>query len=218
MKGSFIAPRYVDTAGYAFRVLLADQLLLLAVAAENEGWGLHDGEPQVAPRLTTGVAAALLADLVLRGRIVPGKSVTDASPTGEPDLDSALRHISGVPPAKWVRAVATDRPDLSRLAVLRAGRVLTEYDSPTARPARRLFAPEDGREVAILTGLHQAMAHGTTDRATTALLALLRATGLHERWFRGTGPKARDEALRRLTADDDWIITAVAPRRWWTVR
>lgn len=190
-------------------MLLADQLLLLAVAAENEGWGLHDGAPEVPPPLTTGVAAALLADLALLDRIVPGESVVDQEPTGEPDLDTALRRIAAEPPARWVAVVAADRPDLARLARLRADRVLTEYDSRAAHPARRLFAPEHGPEVAILDRLHRALARGTADRPTTALLALLRACGLHERWFRGTTPEERDAALTRLTAADDWIVRAV---------
>jgi hypothetical protein len=34
-------------------------------------------------------------------------------PAREPSLDTALRRITGEPPANWVTAVAEDRPDLA---------------------------------------------------------------------------------------------------------
>jgi len=188
-------------------VLLADELLLLAIAAENEGWGLHDGEPKVPRKLIAAVAAALLADLALRDRIVLGKAVVNKTPTGEPDLDAALARLNA--PRTWVTTVAKTRPDLARLTRLRNTGVLTEYDSPTARPPRRLFAREDGPEVAILARLHSALAKSSADGPTIALLALLRATGLHARWFRGTTSKARDTTLKHLIPADDWISRAL---------
>ena len=194
-------------------VLLADDLLLLAVAAENEGWGLGPGgQPVVDRRMTVAVAAAMIADLALLGRVVPGREVVDVSSTGDADLDAALGVVAVQRPAvpAWVRAVADTRPDLARLGRMRAVRLLTEYDSRAAKPARRLFAPEDGPEVAILGRLHEAMARGSGDARTVALAELLRATGLHRRWFRGTSAQERDRRLDALVPAGGWLTDAVA--------
>ncbi|GAB1510496.1 GPP34 family phosphoprotein [Actinophytocola sp. KF-1] len=193
-------------------MLLVDELLLLAVAAENEGWGLApDGQPVVAPRMTVAAAVAVLADLALLGRVVPGREVVDVESTGDADLDAALGVVAAQEQAiaAWVRAVAATRPDLARLSRLRADRVLTEYDSRAATPARRLFAPEDGPEVAILGRLHRALARGSGDPSTVALAELVRATGLHERWFRGTSAQERESRLAALLPADGWITGAL---------
>ncbi len=194
-------------------MLLADELLLLAIAAENEGWGVEpDGRPIVDPGLTVAAAVAVLADLALLGRVVPGREVVGVESTGDADLDAALGVVATEEQAMaaWVRAVAGARPDLARLDRLRADRVLTEYESVAARPARRLFSPEIGVEVPILDRARQAMKRGAADERTTALLALLRATGLHGLWFREMSTEELDRRLAAVIPADDWIGDAVA--------
>ncbi len=193
-------------------MLLADELLLLAIAAENEGWGLEDdGRPIVDPRMTVASAVAVLADLALLGRVVPGREVVGVESTGDADLDAALGVVAVQEPAMsaWVRAVADTRPDVARLDRLRAKRVLTEYDSRAATPARRLFSPEIGVEGPILDRLGRALKQGAGDERTVALLALLRATGLHERWFRGISTRERDRGFATVIPPGDWIGGAV---------
>lgn len=192
---------------------LADQLLLLAVAADNDGWPLEkSGAPHVPAGYQQGTAAALLADLALSGRVSAGKRVAllDPSPTGDAELDSALLEVptAGRRVAQCVAAIAGRRPALARLRRMRAQGLLHTYPS---RGRHWLFVRETTTAVEqVVTPLHAAMRGNVCDDPTRALLALLRACQLHRFWLKGLPPKERDRRLRALLPND-WLTGTVVP-------
>jgi hypothetical protein len=190
---------------------LADRFLLLALASDSDGWPLgRDGRPEVPTVYRLGAAAALLAELAVRGRIIPDRRVALRNPalTGNAELDSAL-HV--VPPdgrrvEQCVAAIATGRPDFERLHRMRTFGLLHIYP----RHGRNwLFVRETTTTFdEIVAPLHAAMRDGRCDEQTRALLALLRASGLHRAWLKGLPPAEREGRLRALLPND-WLRHAL---------
>ncbi len=185
---------------------LADRVLLLAVAADNSGWPLDHGQPRVPSPYQRVAAAALLAELGLRGRITPGARVvrTDPTPTGDPELDAALHTV---PPAgrrvrRCVAEIVASRPDLARLRGMRVRGLLHTYPD---LGREWLFVRETTTAVDLVVApLHAALRTQDGDEPTRALLALLRSCRLHEFWLRGLPPEERDRRLTRLLPHD-WV-------------
>lgn len=192
---------------------LADRFLLLAVAADNSGWSLDaSGRPHVPSAYRQGAAAALLAELALRGRVTPARrmALLDPTPTGDTELDDALRTVPRA--ARRVRrcvaAVAASRPDLARLHRMRAQGLLHTYPD---RGREWLFVRETTTAVELVVApLHTALRDCRCDEPTRALLALLRACQLHRFWLRGLPPAERDHRLRTLLPDD-WLPSTADP-------
>jgi hypothetical protein len=181
---------------------LADRFLLLAVAADNDGWPLaEDDQPRVPSAYRRGAAAALLAELVLQNRVTPGTRATvlDPAATGDAELDAALDAVGpdGRRASRCVALIAAARPDLARLQGMRTRGLLHTYPG---RGGQRLFVRENTTALDLVVApLHTALRTRRCDEPTAALLNLLRASRLHRFWLKGLPPAERDRRLRELT-------------------
>jgi hypothetical protein len=181
---------------------LADRFLLLAVAADNDGWPLAaDDQPRVPAAYRRGAAAALLAELVLRSRVTPGRraAVLDPAATGDAELDAALDAVGpdGRRVPRCVTAIAAARPELARLHGMCTRGLLHTYPG---RGGQRLFVRENTTALDLVVApLHTALRARHCDEPTRALLDLLRASRLHRFWLKGLPPAERDRRLRELT-------------------
>ena len=191
---------------------LAEEFVLLAHA--------DDGSLETdSMRLANGLGGALLLELALAGRVdVEDKRVVvvDPAPTGDALADSALATIAASKPKKpdhWVQKLAkgTREQVLDKLVaedVLRReqGKVLLVFP-------RTRYVAAHGVEPVAETQVRQRLraavaASGAVDRRTSALCALVAATGLDRKVF---AELDRKQVKQRLTeiSEGEWAATAV---------
>lgn len=170
---------------------MADELLLVVLAARDDGWPVSFG-PGAADMM---VAGAELAELAARGRIArEGDRIRALGgvTTGDAGLDSTLATIAGSHrprrAAWWIGHLAEVCPAERRLHRLHGLGLVSSYD----REVRRLFAtktvptcfvPEGGPEVAMVERWQAALSGGRADARTAALLAIVSRAGLRLRWL-----------------------------------
>ncbi len=205
--------------------VMADQVLVLALCGSHEGWAASAyGVPKIPADVDVLVAAAELAELVLLGQTQHvGSTIVAPShrEVGEPGLDAALSRLTRSPEIRtdtwWVRELAKDRPDQRRLQQLRERGLVIEYLQPTrtlfgTKQVKRWHAPEGGSEEWLLDRLRAALRSGQADERTTMLLALVHASGLHRRWFRGYGTAELDRRTA-LVLKGSWVDRALTQAR-----
>lgn len=208
-------------ANVGMRMSLGEELLVVALCADNDGWVVgSDGMPRVPAGMGFVMAGAMLAELALLGRIAcSGKhveAVSNAS-TGDPRLDRVLCSIaeSSKPRAGswWVLEIAQTKSNLEGLWRPQRSGLIREYERPErglfgTKRAKRWFIPELGPEAPILEHWHGALNTGAADARTVAMLGLARASGMHRVWF---GHLSRRELRRRLRpiVRKSWVDRAV---------
>lgn len=172
-----------------------------------------DGEPEVQqPVLRAALAGAILAELDLLGAIeLQGKHVraTGAAPDSDFQHQWELIRDKSRPhsPRRWV-SMLESRPELHRVYEGMASMGIVEHVGErhlglflTTRYPEKDHAPEAG----VLEKIEAALRGAPPDARTRALIALLRATGLIDRFF----PAADQDRIRELT-HDHWPSRAVA--------
>lgn len=172
-----------------------------------------DGEPEVPqPVLRAALAGAILAELDLLGAIeLQGKHVRATGAAPESDFQHQLELIRDKSrphtPRRWV-SMLESRAELHRVYEGMAALGIVDHVGEkhlglfrTTRYPERDHAPEAG----LLEKAQAALGGAPADPRTTALLALLRATGLIDKVF----PAADQNRIRELT-HDHWPARAVA--------
>ncbi|WP_165975386.1 GOLPH3/VPS74 family protein [Actinomadura rubrisoli] len=166
---------------------IADELLLLAIHPTGGRPVIGDAE------LDLGLAGAILADLVLSGRVeLTAGGVRPAAvtrpPAGDPELDGAFAQIVRAPGARAARVITALSGETLRLRLRNGliGRgvlaeeeqwvlgVLTSSSHPELNPAPR-------RE--ILARLDAALGGAVSDERTATLLAIAHACDLARELF-----------------------------------
>lgn len=187
---------------------LAEDLLVLAAAVGD----LSTRRPSDAV-----VAAAELADLALRARVVveDGRAeVVAGTPTGDPDLDARLAELGRArrPPKleRWVSR-SRGRARTYRERGERAGALVAEHDRLLGLvPRRRWSAADAGRSASLLARVRAAVAGdaGATD-ADRSLAALAHAADLGRSLFPGRDGAPSRRALQELMRADPSAHAAV---------
>ena len=202
---------------------MADELVLLALGSDYEGWPLRsDGTPNTPPYLGPGVGVALLAELAVTGAITVDEGRVVAGPVtigGSGELRSVASRIAEQPrhrsAAWWAQRLAAERPDLRRLEALKQRNLILEYERVARRvwrtgPGRYWFVPENSSTLNLIVGrLKRAMHAGEADGWTAALLAIVHACGVHRAYFRNLNRRERERRIRRI-ADKHWSHRAAA--------
>jgi len=189
---------------------LAEELFLLALD-DDEGWVVES----VLDTLRYGLAAALLADLALRGKIVITDrrvKLLDAAPVeGDELLDWALERIAAADkPLKvkhWINALGFRKLPKQIAGRLVAGGVMKEDDrryvemprgaEPSQTTATAKYWVKQGLRSAVLTS-------AKAERRSIVLLSLARGCGLLNLVFTRDELKAASKRVQELVRDEDF--------------
>jgi hypothetical protein len=194
---------------------LPEELVLLAYSDE--------GTPRTdSMHLDNGLGGALLLELALAERVdMRDKNVVvrDPSPTGDPLVDDALARIAAEGkargPGHWVKKLAkgTRARVLDGLVAREVlhrehGRVLLVFPR-TKYPARHGVEPPAETEArARLRAAVTASGSAEIDARTSALCALVAATGLDRKVFADLDRKQVKSRLKEIS-EGSWAATAV---------
>jgi hypothetical protein len=179
-------------------VALADELLLLAYDDET-------GRPTVSRiALDLGMAAAVLVDLVLRGRLAMDEGVvrvTDPAPTGDPIADDVLARITADTPhsaASWLQRLRHGLRDRVLGSLCERG-VVRDQDETALEFIHLHRYPTVDRSVEKDTRARLAAAltdPADTEEGTAALATLVAAVRMEPTL--GLPPEENEAAHRRL--------------------
>jgi hypothetical protein len=194
---------------------LPEELVLLAYS--------DDGTPQTdSTHLDNGLGGALLLELALAERVdMQNKNVVvrDPSPTGDPLVDDALARIAAEGrdrrPGHWVKKLAKGTRErvldglVARDVLHREpGKVLLVFPR-TKYPARHgLEPPAETEARARLRAAVTAPGPAEIDARTSALCALVAATGLDRKVFADLDRKQVKSRLKEIS-EGSWAATAV---------
>jgi Golgi phosphoprotein 3 (GPP34) len=201
---------------------LADEFFLV-------GHDEYSGKPRVnAEVVHTGLAGAVLAELVLTGRatIADGFVVTrDQRPYGEHVTDAALAEIlkqhDAHPVRSWVEYLREDVRDMVSPRLVSAGLVQRVQMRSMLRHTVRFPATDPIRAIAPQARLRYIVDHpDMLDSQSGMLAALVRVTGLEHVIGAATGREAREllgriadqlpENLRAIAAGVDAAVANIA--------
>ncbi|WDV51852.1 GPP34 family phosphoprotein [Streptomyces coeruleorubidus] len=189
---------------------LGEQILLLSLDDES---GAAKESAKVAP----AVSAALLVELALAGRIdVTDDKVTvaDATPLGDPALDSALADIAGRDKPgttkDWITRLKTDAMAWAKRGLIEKGLVREEKKKVFGIFPVRLYPEADGSvEAAVRQRLDAVVLRGAApDERTASLVALLHGAKLHRLAFPDAGAREVRAAMESVS-HGQWSATAV---------
>ena len=188
---------------------LGEQLLLLSLDDES-------GTAKESAKVGLAISAASLLELALAGRIdVADDKVTvlDATPVGEPALDTALAAIGGKDdPAgtkDWINQLKTDAVGRANAGLIEKGLVREEKKKVLGLfPVRRYPEADGSVEAAVRQRLDAAVLHGATpDARTASLVALLHGAKLHRLAFPDADARRVAAAMESLSPGQ-WSATA----------
>lgn len=195
-------------------VSLGEEIMLLSL---DDTTGAAKGETAA----RWGVAAGMLLELVMAGRatVKGGRvEVFDPSPTGDPLLDGRLDRL-----ARWVHGTSSSRKVADWLTRDHARGSQDVVESLCARglvteekhralgvfPVRRYPEADGTVERELRDRLSAVVLHGAEpDARTTALVALVHATGLHPQAFPGL-PKKQVAPRMAQIAEGHWAGVSV---------
>lgn len=186
---------------------LPEEILLLA---------LRDKEGTIASGVwwSYGVGGAILAELLLRGKIaITDKrvDVTDATRIGDPLLDEALATIGAAKrraaPSKWASRFAGMKELKKRLAepLVRRGVLRVDEDQVLWIFTRKIYPEVDPKpEKALISRLEKAITGDAVnlDPRTVATIAIANAIGALKVVFPKQLLKERKARLKSITAGD----------------
>ncbi|MFF2225525.1 GPP34 family phosphoprotein [Streptomyces globisporus] len=195
-------------------VSLGEEIMLLSLDDET---GAAKGETAA----RWGVAAGMLLELVMAGRVtVRGGRVEvfDPTPTGDALLDGRLDRLT-----RWVHETSSSRKVVAWLTRDHAKGSQDVVDSLVARglvteekhralgvfPVRRYPEADGTVERELRARLAAAVLEGAEpDARTTALVALVHATGMHPQAFPGLPKKQVDPRMAEI-AEGHWAGVSV---------
>ncbi|MFI7324064.1 GPP34 family phosphoprotein [Streptomyces rubiginosohelvolus] len=195
-------------------VSLGEEIMLLSLDDES---GAAKGETAA----RWGVAAGMLLELVMAGRVtVRGGSVEvfDPTPTGDALLDGRLDRLT-----RWVHETSSSRKVVAWLTRDHAKGSQDVVDSLVARglvteekhralgvfPVRRYPEADGTVERELRARLAAAVLEGAEpDARTSALIALVHATGMHPQAFPGLPKKQVDPRMAEI-AEGHWAGVSV---------
>ncbi|GAB3206302.1 GOLPH3/VPS74 family protein [Marinactinospora thermotolerans] len=180
---------------------LAEELALIAL-------GDHDGKPILNETVfQIGLAGAMLAEMAILGRIdLSGDrvTVTDTTPTGDPQIDALLDRIAQeAKPRKvqwWVEKIKSSALQKGTLERLAARGVVSESEHRVLGilPIRRYPQADPDPETQIRSRIRAVLGGGAADQRTAALIALIDACGMTRRQF----PEASKGRIKRIIESD----------------
>lgn len=191
-------------------LFLYEEVMLLALQREK-------GTPYVGLQHHIGVGAALLAELLLEGRLAVGGeekklvvSVADRRAVGDPLLDECLELVvtakRAAPPKTWIMKFAGLRGLKARVAegLVKQG-ILRAVEAKVLLVFPRTVYPErdGGPRRELVKRLKQVIFSysARVDPRTAVLVALTNATGVLGHVFDKARLKDRKQRLERLTAE-----------------
>ncbi|MEU5033694.1 MULTISPECIES: GOLPH3/VPS74 family protein [Streptomyces] len=195
-------------------VSLGEEIMLLSLDDET---GAAKGETAA----RWGVAAGMLLELVMAGRVtVRGGRVEvfDPTPTGDALLDGRLDRLT-----RWVHETSSSRKVVAWLTRDHAKGSQDVVDSLVARglvteekhralgvfPVRRYPEADGTVERELRARLAAAVLEGAEpDARTSALVALVHATGMHPQAFPGLSKKQVDPRMAEI-AEGHWVGVSV---------
>jgi hypothetical protein len=203
---------------------IADEVVMLALYPDNDGWPVGaDGLPRVPSYLRAAVSVALLADLAVAGAIAISGAINGGadgiggggervSGTGRgvlADAESAalaarIAARPGQTADYWVAQIYAGEPQRRRLVLLHRQGLILEYEREVrrlwwSRTVRRWFVREDDSVTALtVRRLGDALRAGKADERTTALLAVVHASGVHRGYFKDLDPRERERRITNL--------------------
>ncbi|MGW3329431.1 GOLPH3/VPS74 family protein [Streptomyces rubiginosohelvolus] len=195
-------------------VSLGEEIMLLSLDDET---GAAKGETAA----RWGVAAGMLLELVMAGRVtVRGGRVEvfDPTPTGDALLDGRLDRLT-----RWVHEASSSRKVVAWLTRDHAKGSQDVVDSLVARglvteekhralgvfPVRRYPEADGTVERELRARLAAAVLEGAeSDARTSALVALVHATGMHRQAFPGLPKKQVDPRMAEI-AEGHWAGVSV---------
>ncbi|WP_097873711.1 GPP34 family phosphoprotein [Streptomyces sp. ms184] len=195
-------------------VSLGEEIMLLSLDDES---GAAKGETAA----RWGVAAGMLLELVMAGRVtVRGGRVEvfDPTPTGDALLDGRLDRLT-----RWVHETSSSRKVVAWLTRDHAKGSQDVVDSLVARglvteekhralgvfPVRRYPEADGTVERELRARLAAAVLEGAEpDARTSALIALVHATGMHPQAFPGLPKKQVDPRMAEI-AEGHWAGVSV---------
>ncbi|SMQ16429.1 Golgi phosphoprotein 3 (GPP34) [Streptomyces sp. Ag82_O1-12] len=189
---------------------LGEQLMLLSLDDES---GAAKESAKVAP----AISGALLVELALAGRIgVTDDRVTvlDATPLGDPALDTALADIAGRDKpgsAKdWITRLKTDAMAWANRGLIEKGLVREEKKKVLGLFSVRRYPETDGSvEAAVRQRLDAVVLRGAApDERTASLVALLHGAKLHRLAFPDADAREVRAAMESIS-HGQWSATAV---------
>jgi hypothetical protein len=189
---------------------LGEQLLLLSLDDES-------GTAKESAKVALAISAASLVELVLAGRIdVTDDKVTvvDATPLGEPALDTALAAIGGKgSPGKtkdWITQLKTDAVARANTGLIEKGLVREEKKKVLGLfPVRRYPEADGSVEAAVRQRLDAVVLQGATpDARTASLVALLHGAKLHRLAFPDADARRVAAAMESIS-HGEWSAAAV---------
>ncbi|MFI0814724.1 GPP34 family phosphoprotein [Streptomyces sp. NPDC021098] len=189
---------------------LGEQLLLLSLDDAS-------GTAKEPAKVALAISAASLVELALAGRIdvADGKvTAVDATPLGEPALDTALAAIAGKDkPGKaedWINRLKTDAVARANTALIEKGLVREEKKKVLGLfPVRRYPEADGSVEAAVRERLGAVVLQGATpDVRTASLVALLHGAKLHRLAFPDDDAR-RVAAAMESVSQGQWSATAV---------
>ncbi|MFI5678360.1 GOLPH3/VPS74 family protein [Streptomyces cellulosae] len=189
---------------------LGEQLLLLSLDDES-------GSAKEPVKVALAISAASLVELALAGRIdVTDDKVTvvDATPLGEPALDTALAAIVDKDkPGRtrdWINRLKTDAVARANTGLVEKGLVREERKKVLGLFPVRRYPEADGSVEAAVRQRLDAVVLGaaTPDERTASLVALLHGAKLHRLAFPDSDAR-RVKAAMESISDGQWPATAV---------
>ncbi|MFC4471904.1 GPP34 family phosphoprotein [Streptomyces xiangluensis] len=189
---------------------LGEQLLLLSLDDET-------GTAKESEKVALAISAASLVELALAGRIdVTDDKVTvvDATPLGDPALDTALADIEGRDkPGRakdWITRLKTDAMAGANRGLIEKGLVREEKKKVLGLfPVRRYPEADGSVEAAVRQRLDAVVLRGATpDERTASLVALLHGAKLHRLAFPDADARKVKAAMGSV-AHGQWSATAV---------
>ncbi|MFJ7078668.1 GPP34 family phosphoprotein [Streptomyces sp. NPDC098781] len=189
---------------------LGEQLLLLSLDDKS---GTAKESAKVAP----AISAAVLVELALAGRIdVTDDRVTvvDATPLGEPALDTALADIDGTDKARstkdWIIRLGTDAVAGANRGLVEKGLVREEKKKVLGLfPVRRYPEADGSAEAGVRQRLDAVVLRGAApDERTASLVALLHGAKLHRLAFPDADAREVRTAMESIS-NGQWSAKAV---------
>ncbi|GAA4011373.1 hypothetical protein GCM10022384_65540 [Streptomyces marokkonensis] len=189
---------------------LGEQLLLLSLDDES-------GHAKDSAKVALAISAAVLVELVLADRVDVADDkvvVVDATPLGEPALDTALAAIAGKDKpgsAKdWINQLKADSVARANTGLIEKGLVREEKKKVLGLfPVRRYPEADGSVEAAVRQRLDAVVLRGATPNERTAsLVALLHGARLHRLAFPDADARRIAAAMESIS-HDQWSATAV---------
>ncbi|WP_162931245.1 GOLPH3/VPS74 family protein [Streptomyces sporangiiformans] len=189
---------------------LGEQLLLLSLDDET-------GTAKESAKVAFAISAASLVELALVGRIdVTDDKVTvvDATPLGDPALDTALADIDGRDkPGRtkdWITRLKADAVAGANRGLIEKGLVREEKKKVLGLfPVRRYPEADGSVEAAVRERLDAVVLRGAApDERTECLVALLHGAKLHRLAFPDADARKVQAAMKSIS-QGQWSATAV---------